>query len=64
MSRFTIGKTFTPHSCSNKQSQKLNVNIANILQQGCWKSVKTFRKHYQEQIIYYPDDDVDFMKLN
>ena len=25
--------------------------------------MKTFKKHYEKERIYYADDDVDFMKI-
>ena len=34
-----------------------------ILKQHCWKNMKTFKKHYEKEIIYYADGDVDFMKI-
>ena len=37
--------------------------MEDILKQGCWKNMKTFKKHYEKEIIYYADDDVDFMKI-
>ena len=36
--------------------------MEDILKQGCWKIMKNFHKHYQKEIIYYAEDDVDFMK--
>ena len=59
-------KNFTPHSCraaAISKAKKLNVNMEDILKQGCWKNMKTFKKHYEKEIIYYADDDVDFMKI-
>ena len=59
-------KNFTPHSCraaATSKAKKLNVNMEDILKQGCWKNMKTFKKHYEKEIIYYADDDVDFMKI-
>ena len=55
-----------PHSCraaSTSKAKKLNVNMEDILKQGCWKNMKTFKKHHEKEIIYYADDDVDFMKI-
>ena len=37
--------------------------MEDILKQGCWKNMKTFKKHYEKEIIYSADDDVDFMKI-
>ena len=59
-------KNFTPHSCraaATSKVKKLNVNMEDILKQGCWKNMKTFKKHYEKEIIYSADDDVDFMKI-
>ena len=59
-------KNFTPHSCraaATSKAKKLNVNMEDILKQGCWKNMKTFKKHYEKEIIYYAADDVDFMKI-
>ena len=36
--------------------------MEDILKQGCWKNMKTFKKH-EKEIIDYADDDVDFMKI-
>ena len=33
-----------------------------ILKQGCWKNMKTFKKFYEKEIINYAKD-VDFMKI-
>ena len=56
---------FMPHSCraaATYKVKKLNVNMENILKQGCWKNMGTFKKHYEKEIIYYVDD-VNFMKI-
>ena len=45
------------------KAKKLNVNMEDILKQCCWKNMKTFKKHYEKEIIYYYDDDVHFMKI-
>ena len=37
--------------------------MEDILKQSCWKNMKTFKKHYEKEITYYADDDVDFMKI-
>ena len=37
--------------------------MEDILKQDCQKNMKTFKKHYEKEIIYYGDDDVDFMKI-
>ena len=37
--------------------------MEDILKQGCWKNLKTFKTHHEKEIIYYADDDVDFMKV-
>ena len=55
-----------PHSCraaATSKAKKLNVNMENILKQGCWKIMKNFHTHYKKEIIYYAEDDVDFMKI-
>ena len=55
-----------PHSCRaavTSKAKKLNVNMEDILKQCCWKNMKTFKKHYEKEIIYYYDDDVHFMKI-
>ena len=36
--------------------------MEDILKQGCWKNMGTFKKHYEKEIIYYVDD-VNFMKI-
>ena len=53
-------KKLMPHSCraaATSKAKKLNVNM-----EGCWKIMKNFHKHYEKEIIYYAEDDVDFMK--
>ena len=55
-----------PHSCraaATSKAKKLNVNMEDILKQGCWKNMKTFKNHYEKEIIQYADGDVDFMKI-
>ena len=59
-------KTFTPHSCrsaATSKAKKLNVDMEEILKQGCWKNMKTFKKYYDKEIIYFAKDDVDFMRI-
>ena len=59
-------KNFMLHSCraaATSKVKKLNVNVEDILKQGCWKNMKTFKKHEKEIIYYANDDDVDFMKI-
>ena len=59
-------KNFTPHSCraaATSKAEKLNVNMDEILKQGCWKNLKTFKNYYAKEIIYYAKEDVDFMKI-
>ena len=63
--RFAVAKIFMPHSCraaATHKVKKLNVNMEDILKQGCWKNMETFKKHYEKEIIYYADD-VNFMKI-
>ena len=46
-----------PHSCraaATSEAKKLNENM---------EDTKTFKKHYEQEIIYYADDDVDFTKI-
>ena len=62
---FQLLKNFMPHSCraaETSKAKKLNVNMEDILKQGCWKNMKTFKKH-EKEITDYADDDVDFMKI-
>ena len=59
-------KNFTSHSCraaATSKVKKLNVNMEDILKQGGWKNMKTFKKHYEKEKTYCPDDDVDLMKI-
>ena len=47
-------KNFTPHSCraaATSKAKLLNVNMEDILKQGCWKNMKTFKNHYEKEII-------------
>ena len=55
-----------PHSCraaATSKAKKLNVNMEDILKQGCWKIMKNFHTHHEKEIIYNAEDDVDFMKI-
>ena len=36
----------------------MNVDIAKILKQRCWKNAKTFFNFYKKDIIYHALDDV------
>lgn len=59
-------KNFTPHSCraaATSKASKLNINVEEILKQGCWRNMKTFKKHYDKEIIYYAKENVEFMKI-
>ena len=42
---------------------QLNVDIAEILKQDCWKNAKTFFNFYKKDIVYYAPEDVDFMSI-
>ena len=55
-----------PRSCrtaATSKAKKINVNLEDILKHGCWKNMKTLKKHYEKEKIYYADDDVDFVKI-
>ena len=59
-------KNFMPPSCrtaATSKAKKINVNLEDILKHGWWKNMKTIKKHYEKEKIYYADDDVDFMKI-
>ena len=61
----SILKEYTPHTCRSAATSKasqLNVDIAEILKQGCWKITKTFN-FYKKDIVYYAPEDVDFMSI-
>ena len=62
----SIVKEYTPHTCRSTATSKasqLNVDIAEILKQGCWKNAKTFYNVYKKDIVYYAPEDVDFMSI-
>ena len=61
-----ISKQFTPHSCrsaATSKANRINVNLDEMLKQGCWKNIKTFKKIYDKDIMYFANDDVDFMRI-
>ena len=47
-------------TATSKVSQ-LNVDISEILKQGCWKNAKKFFSFYKKDIVYYAPEDVDSM---
>ena len=60
----SILKEYTPHTCRSAATSKasqLNVDIAEILKQGCWKNAKIFFSFYKKDIVYDAPEDVDFM---
>ena len=62
----SILKEYTPHSCRSAATSKasqLNIDIVEILKQGCWKNAKTFFNVYKKDIVYYAPEDVDFMSI-
>ena len=62
----SILKECTPHTCrsaATSRASKLNVNIAEILKQSCWRNAKTFFNFYKKDIVYYAPEDVDFMSI-
>ena len=62
----SILKEYTSHTCRSAATSKasqLNVDIAEILKQGCWKNAKTFYNFYKKDIVYYAPEDVDFMSI-
>ena len=45
-------KNFMPHSfraAATIKTKKLIVNIEDILKQGCWKNMNTFKKYYENK---------------
>ena len=63
----SILKEYTPHICRSGATSKagqLNVDIAKILKQGCWKNAKTFFDFYKNGIVYYASDDIDFINIS
>ena len=62
----SILKEYTPHICrsaANSKASQLNVDIAKILKQSCWKNTKTFFNFCKKDIVYYAPDDVDFINI-
>ena len=62
----SILKEYTPRTCRSAATSKasqLNVDIAKILKQGCWKNAKTFFNFYKKDTVYYAAEDVDFMSI-
>ena len=62
----SILKEYTPHTCRSAATSKasqLNVDIAEISKQVCWKNAKTFFNFYKKDIVYYAPEDVDFMSI-
>ena len=58
---------FSPHSCrvaSTSTAKNMEVNIDEILKQGCWKNRKNFFIYYDKVITEYAPDGTDFFKFN
>ena len=64
--RYLFFKEYTLHICRSAATSKasqLNVDIAEILKEDCWKNAKTFFNFYKKDIVYYAPEDVDFMSI-
>jgi len=51
---------FSPHSCrsaSTSKASSINIDLEEILKKACWSNAKTFRNHYQKEIIALEDMD-------
>ena len=62
----SILKEYTSRTCRSAATSKasqLNVDIAEILKQGCWKNAKTFYNFYKKDIVCYAPEDVDFISI-
>ena len=62
----SILKEYTPDTCrsaATSKARQLNVEIAEILKQGCWKNARTFFNFYKKDIVYYAPKDVDFKSI-
>ena len=56
---------FSSHSCRSASTSKalaLNVQLEEILKMACWSNVKTFKKHYEKDIID-TDESVNFNNI-
>ena len=63
----SILKEYTSDTCKSaatSEASQLNVDIAEILTQGCWKNARTFFNFYKKDIIYYAPNDVDFKNIS
>ena len=57
-----IPEYFTPHSCRSASTSKasLQINLDDILKQGCWRNAKTFKRYYEKNIIHFANDSSSF----
>ena len=58
---------FCPHSCwaaSMSKVKNMEVNVDEILKQGCWKKKKKFFFIYYDKVITeYTPNDIDFNRI-
>ena len=61
----SILKEHTPHTCGSApaKASQLNVDIAEISKQGCWKNAKILFNFYKKDTVYYAPEEVDFMSI-
>ena len=45
------------------KASQLNVDIAEISKQGCWKNAKILFNFYKKDTVYYAPEEVDFMSI-
>ena len=63
---FILNIDFSPRSCwaaSMSKAKNVEVNIDEMLKQGCWKNRKNFFIYYDKVIIEYAPDDIDFNRI-
>ena len=62
----SILKEYTPRTCRSAATSKasqLNVEIVEILKQGCSKNATTFFNFYKKDIVNSATENVDFMSI-
>ena len=45
------------------KASQLNVDIAEISKQSCWKNAKILFNFYKRDTVYYAPEEVDFMSI-
>ena len=52
-----------PASTSKAKDAKVMLNVEVNLRQGCCKNMKSIKNYCGKEIIYFVEDDVEFLKI-